>query len=92
MYSSYVYCYHLVNVITFSLSQSDHIKRLLLYIFDDEIERTCMNAHDKLYQDDERQQEVDGGEGDVIREVDLLALASFEPKNNNVGILSKITS
>ena len=40
-----------------------------------------MNAHDKLYQDDERQQEVDGGEGDVIREVDLLALASFEPKN-----------
>ena len=45
-----------------------------------------MNAHDKLYQDDERQQEVDGGEGDVIREVDLLALASFEPKNINLGI------
>ena len=43
-----------------------------------------MNAHDKLYQDDERQQEVDGGEGDVIREVDLLALASFEPKNINL--------
>ena len=26
-----VYCYHSVNVITFSLAQSDHIKRLLLY-------------------------------------------------------------
>ena len=25
------YCYHLVNVITFSVAQSDHIKRLLLY-------------------------------------------------------------
>ncbi len=26
------YCYHSVNVITFCLAQSDHIKRLLLYI------------------------------------------------------------
>ncbi len=25
------YCYHSVNVITFGLAQSDHIKRLLLY-------------------------------------------------------------
>ena len=26
------YCYHSVNVITFGLAQSDHIKRLLLYM------------------------------------------------------------
>ncbi len=26
------YCYHSVNVITFGLAQSDHIKRLLLYL------------------------------------------------------------
>ncbi len=25
------YCYHLIDVITFELVQSDHIKRLLLY-------------------------------------------------------------
>jgi len=31
-------CYHSVNVITFSLAQSDHIKRLLLYYLDVEEE------------------------------------------------------
>ena len=44
------YCYHLVNVITFGLAQSDHIKRLLLYyIFvaignklRNEVERKCL--------------------------------------------------
>ncbi len=29
--NSFAYCYHSVNVISFSLSQSDHIKRLPLY-------------------------------------------------------------
>ncbi len=27
------YCYHSANVITFGLAQSDHIKRLLLYVY-----------------------------------------------------------
>lgn len=39
---------------------------------------TCVDAHDKLDEDDEREQEVDGGEGDVVREVDALALRPLE--------------
>ena len=37
-----------------------------------------MDAHDELDKDDEREEEVDGGEGGVVREVDALALAALE--------------
>jgi hypothetical protein len=33
------YCYHSVNVITFGLAQSDHIKRLLVYYDEDDHDR-----------------------------------------------------
>ena len=37
-----------------------------------------MNAHDKLYQDDQGQQEVDGGKCNVVRKVYLLTLTALE--------------
>ena len=39
---------------------------------------TCVNAHDKLYQDDQGQQEVDGGKCNVVRKVYLLTLTALE--------------
>jgi hypothetical protein len=39
------YCYHSVNVIAFGLAQSDHIKRLLLYL---ENEKACRNGMSQL--------------------------------------------
>jgi len=40
-------CYHLVNVISFSQAQSDHIKRLLLYYNDINIDKLRINKTER---------------------------------------------